>query len=152
MLFQTFWSLSSRRITKNFQRRRLETKFHNCVEYGKAQAQQWHWFYVSVQPVLLLTSESDNYLSPFLSVATSPNSVVHTNLYLDCPLINVTYFYPEHIHLNRLEVCDVSLGSEKGHVCPRFCDFFSSCIVYPIRINYLCFQTLPLKIVLGNSC
>lgn len=57
-------------------------KFHNCVEYGKAQAQYCHGFFVSVQLVLLVTSASGNYSSPFLSVAPSPDSVVLINVYL----------------------------------------------------------------------
>ncbi|XP_039913314.1 gamma-aminobutyric acid receptor subunit gamma-3-like isoform X1 [Hirundo rustica] len=37
MLFLTSWPFSSREITKFFKRRILEAKFHNLVEYRKAQ-------------------------------------------------------------------------------------------------------------------
>lgn len=134
-LFQTSWSLSSREITKTFKQEVWEWNFIIELNMEKHKLNTAMDFFVSVRLVLLVTSASGNYSSPFLSVAPSPDSVVHINVCLCCPLINVPCLYPEHIHLSRLEICNV----------PKilwFFFFFPPKIVYPIRINYL-FSDLP---------
>lgn len=64
--------------------------------------------------MLLLTSTSGKYFSPLLSVAPFSTLVVNTNLFFFfCQLVNVTYFYPEHIFLSRSEFVKSLLDQKK---------------------------------------